>query len=469
MRTAMRTAAWIAGLLLAGAAQAADEPAPASFAWRATLDTAGQGGLVRLPLPGEALARLQSRSAADLRVFDGQGQPVPFALAKPPQPGEQRRQETQAYRALPLYAAQPGGRLPRGMVQLRVDEKGEQRSLWVQLGQDGTQPAPGARRLQAALFDTRAQKDPVSGFVLKARIPDNVPLQFTLSTSSDLANWTPVTTQGRVFRFEGEGAPANDRLELALPLRLQDKYLRVDWSGQDGVALDAVVGLLSAPAPERELPGVALPAPVADGPSALEWALPFATPMARLELTSSRANTLLPLRILGRNQPSEPWRLLAHAVVYRLGAAGQESRNKSAVLAQASARWLRIEATHGARLEGVPLTARVLFEPLDLVFPAGAATPYQLAAGRAATPSTALPIATLATATTQPVHELPLVKIAAVQSAPAPAAGWWSPYLPRGVDQRTATLWLVLLAGVLLLGGVAWALLRQVNAQRAEG
>ena len=463
----MRVVSWLAGLLLAGAAHAADEPAPASFAWRATLDTAGQSGLVRVPLPGEALARLQSRGAADLRVFDGQGQPVPFALAKPPLPPEPQRQQTPAFRALPLYAAQPGGRLPKGVVQLRVDEKGEQRSLWVQLGQDGPQPAPGTRRLQAALFDTRAQKDPVSGFVLKARIPDNVPVQFTLSTSNDLAKWTPVSVQGRVFRFEGEGAPANDRLELATPLRLQDQYLRVDWSGQDGVALDAVIGLLSAPAPERELPGVALPAPVADGPSALEWALPFATPMARLELVTTRANTLLPLRILGRNQPSEPWRLLAHAVVYRLGAAGQESTNKPAVLAQPSVRWLRVEATHGARLEGVPLAARALFEPLELVFPAGTATPYQLAAGRAATSSTALPIATLAAATTRKVHELPLVKIAAVQSEPAPAAGWWSSYLPRGVDSRTAALWLVLLAGVLLLGGVAWALLRQVNAKGA--
>jgi hypothetical protein len=37
------------------------------------------------------------------------------------------------------------------------------------------------------------------------------------------------------------------------------------------------------------------------------------------------------------------------------------------------------------------------------------------------------------------------------------------------VDGKTAALWLVLGAGVLLLGGVAWALLRQLNAKGAQG
>ena len=38
-----------------------------------------------------------------------------------------------------------------------------------------------------------------------------------------------------------------------------------------------------------------------------------------------------------------------------------------------------------------------------------------------------------------------------------------------GVDTKTATLWAVLAVGVLVLGGVAWALLRQVNASRDAG
>ncbi|HEX7889571.1 MAG TPA: DUF3999 family protein [Ramlibacter sp.] len=457
-------------MLLAGAfalpALGADDPAAASFAWRATLDTSGQSGLVRLPLPAEALARLQTRNAADLRVFDASGAPVAFAFATPPQPSAAPRQETGAFRALPLYAAPAGAAAPKGTLQMRVQQDGQQQSVWVQLGEGNSGATkPAAQRLPAVLFDTRAQKDAVSGFVVRAQLPANVPVAVTLSTSPDLASWTPLPVRGRLYRFEGEGAPVNDQLELSAPVQLQDRYLRLEWAGQEGIAVESVAGLLAAALAQREQPALTLPAGIADGPNAVEWQLGFATPIARVELTTARDNTLLPVRILGRNEASEPWRLLANTLVYRLGAAGQESTNPAAVLYQPSARWLRVEATHGTRLEGVPLTARVRFEPVEVVFAAGSAGPYQVVAGRGATPPAALPIAMLASATTVKVENLPAARIVATQVDAGPATGWWTPWLPRGVDNKTAGLWAVLLAGVLLLGAVAWSLLRQVNAK----
>jgi hypothetical protein len=110
----------------------------------------------------------------------------------------------------------------------------------------------------------------------------------------------------------------------------------------------------------------------------------------------------------------------------------------------------------------VPLAARVLFEPVEVVFPAGSAGPYQLVAGRAGTVAAALPLGMLAATTSTRVNALPAARIAAAQAdAPAADIRW----LPRGVDQKTAGLWLVLALGVLVLGAVAWSLLRQVNAR----
>jgi hypothetical protein len=175
----------------------------------------------------------------------------------------------------------------------------------------------------------------------------------------------------------------------------------------------------------------------------------------------------VPVRVLGRNQPSEPWRLLAQTVVYRLGAVGQESTSTGAVLPQQpSVRWLRVEATHGVRLEGVPLTARVLFEPVRVVFVAGASGPYQLVAGRGNTGPAALPLLMLAATTPRPVDNFPVARIASVQSEAAAVAGWWTPLLPRDFDEKTTGLWLVLVLAVLVLGGVAWSLLQQLNERR---
>ncbi|MEJ8838557.1 DUF3999 family protein [Ramlibacter sp. AN1133] len=451
---------------LCAAVSAAEEPVPHDFAWRGTLETSERSGLLRIVVPGDALARLQSSQGADLRIFDGQGRAVPFAFSTPALPPEAARPQTQPFAALPLYAADAGVPSGPGTLQMRIERNGQQQSVWVDLGRPSGDAQSAARRLDAALFDTRSQQDPISALVVRARLPTNTPIRFSVETSPDLAHWTPVGVQGRIFRFDGVDAPANDRLEFAAPLRLQDRYLRLDWSGQAGVAVDAIVGLLARSRPEPTFPAAMLGEPVADGPAALEWSLGFATPLRKLQLATTQPNTLVPVRVLGRNQPSQPWRLLAQTVVWRVGAGADESRNPPVELSHPSVRWLRVEATHGARLQGLPLTAQALFDPLELVFVAGAAGPYQLAAGRPGTPAGALPLSVLASATRTPVADLPAARIARIESLPAPAASWWAPWLPRGVDGKTAGLWLVLGVGVLLLGGVAWSLLRQLDAKR---
>jgi hypothetical protein len=453
----------LAFAVLAFAAFAADEPGPADFAWRATLDTGGRSGLVRVAVPGDALARVQSRDAADLRVFDAQGRPVPFAFFTTPLPPAAAPEETPAFAALPLFTAEAGSPTS-GAVQVRIEQNGQDRTVWMQAAAPAASAAATAR-LPAAVFDTRAQKDAVAGLVVRARLPANMPVRFDVATSTDLANWTPVPASGRIYHFEGAGAPANERLAFAAPVSLQDRYLRLDWSGQADVAVDAIAGLLPARRPPPGYPGADLTQPIADGPAALEWQLGFAMPLRRLEVRTTRADTLVPVRVLGRNQASEPWRPLAQAVVYRLGAGAEETTNAPIELPHPSVRWLRVEATHAARLEGVPLVARVGFDPLELVFVAGNAGPYRLAAGRAGTPPSALSLAVLASATTQRIEDLPAARIGQTERDAVPAVAWWARWLPHGLDAKTAGLWFVLAVGVLLLAGVSWSLLRQLKAR----
>jgi hypothetical protein len=183
-------------------------------------------------------------------------------------------------------------------------------------------------------------------------------------------------------------------------------------------------------------------------------------------LGTPRSNALLPVRVLGRNEPSHPWRLLGQTVVYRLGTAGSEAVNPPLALHGASARWLRVESTSGADLAAAQLHAVAEFEPVRLVFVASGSLPFELAAGRGNTAAAALPLPTLAGALgTRKVDDLP----AATPGTPviqAPAAGGpLARFWPDGQGPgKTTVLWAVLLAGVLLLGAVAWSLLRQLKA-----
>ncbi|MCE3270373.1 MAG: hypothetical protein K0S57_770 [Ramlibacter sp.] len=443
-------------LLVSQAPLHAADPGPRDFQWHATLDTDGRSGLVRVPLPADALGRLQSGATADVRVFDGAGKPVPFAITTPP-PAASAPRTTPGLPVLPLHSTEPGQALPTGAVQVKVDSGSAGQSVWVQLG--GTTTASG-RRLPAALVDTRALKEPIAALRVQGTLPPNAPVRLRASSSADLEHWTPVPLQGRIYRFEGNGAPANDRLELREPLRLQDRYLRLDWAGQEGVVIHSVTGVIAATTPPPERPAVTLPAPRSDATGALEWELPFRTRIAQLDIGTASANTLLPLRILGRNQVSEPWRALGQTVVYRLGPAGEESVNKPVPLYSASVRWLRVEATHGTRMLGVPLAVRALFDPVEVVFVAGERGPYQLAAGREATLEAALPLAMLAATTTSRIADLPVARVREARSVPQAARPDW---MPHGLDTRTAGLWAVLTLGVLLLGAVAFSLLRQLK------
>ena len=182
--------------------------------------------------------------------------------------------------------------------------------------------------------------------------------------------------------------------------------------------------------------------------------------------STTQPNSLVPVRILGRNDTSQPWRTLASTVVYRLqGANGAgETTNPAVPLGGATVRWLRVEATHGMQLAPGALRAGVEFAPLQVVFVASGAAPFQLAAGRAGTDAAALPAAMLAGSLPVKLAELPEARIGAVQQRDTAAAGAFASVFPQGPAGRSLLLWAVLGGGVLLLGGVAWTLLRQLKA-----
>lgn len=450
------------GLALCAVPARADAPAPTDFAWRASLEVPAATGVARVALPAQALMQLQSSDASDIRVFNAAGEPVAFArMGAPATPPA----KTGRFAALPLYSPPAGEAAPKDSVQVRIDGAGGQRSVYVQLNGAGAD-AGSAPKLNAVLLATQDEKRPIAALEVQATLPANTPVRVAVFSSADLAQWTPVPVRGRLYRFEGEGAPVNMTLEFERPQNLERRYLRLDWAGQDGVAVAAAIGIIapSAQAPARQRAELPPPQPARNG--ALEIETGFRTPMATLHLFTPRQNTLLPVRILGRNDTSQPWQLLARTVVYRLGTAGDEAVNPPQSLDGASARWLRVESTHGADLSASGLQASVEFAPLQLVFVATGDGPFVLAAGRAATAPAALPLAMISAALgSRKPEELPAVAIgpAVLQDRPQPGllARIWPGAAP---PLRTAVLWGVLLLGVLLLAAVAWTLLRQLDA-----
>lgn len=468
---------WIASALLAlcgvvNLAWAADAPTPAEFAWRGQLLLPPGASLVRAQLPVEALLRMQSSAGHDLRVFNADGAVVPYALLRP---ADLERSapavQTRAYPAYPLFATTAGTAAARDAVEVQVSADGAgPGSAWVRWGAAGTKagaslPA-GAAPLQAALFDTRAEQHTLSALRLKAELPRNALVHLRLESSANLQDWQTVPVKGPLFRFDGADAPNSTMLELQQPLDVKGRYLRLGWAGQDGVQVSALTGQVATPHTQPPRVRAALPAGTPDGNS-LVWTLPFATPLMALHLQAGQDNTLVPVRISGRSDAAQPWRALASAVVYRLDTVGQGSSNSALSLPATSVRALRVEASNGQPLPAGGLQATVEFAPLQLALLASGSGPFTLAVGRANTASAAVDASVLGAVSPAKLAELPAAAVQQLRAdSPDAPQLWAAKLLPSGVSLRTAALWLVLVAGVLVLAAVAYGLLRQITGSK---
>lgn len=456
-------------------AWAADAPTPAEFAWRGQLLLPAGASLVRAELPVEALLRMQNAAGHDVRVFNADGAVVPYALLRP---ADLERSapavQTRAYPAYPLFATAAGAPPARGAVEVRVSADGASTgSAWVRwntaakAGDKASAALPAdAQPLQAALFDTRAEQHTLSALRLKAELPRNTLVHLQLESSANLQDWQSVPVKGPLFRFDGADAPNSMVLELQQPLDVKGRYLRLGWAGQDGVQVSALTGQVATPHTQPPRVRAALPAGAADGNS-LVWTLPFATPLMALHLQAAQDNTLVPVRISGRSDATQPWRALASTVVYRLDTVGQGSSNRAFALPATPVRALRVEASNGQPLPAGGLHATVEFAPLQLALLASGPGPFTLAVGRTNTPSAAVEAGVLGAVSPAKLAELPAAAVQQLRADPPDAPQLWAAkLLPSGVSLRTAALWLVLVVGVLVLAGVAYALVRQITGSK---
>ncbi len=455
---------------LSAAAAASDAPAASEFAWRASLTVPAGANAARITLPAEAMVRLQSRDARDVRVFNADGEAVAFSVVAPTGTTTGPIAQTRRYPALPLFTAARGARPHKGSVRVQMDQATQGGSVWVQFGDNqttaGGTPDAAAKRLPSALFDTREDKQTITAVSLQADMPANTLVHFSLASSTDLAHWTPLAVKGPLFRFDGPGAPNNQTLTLQQPLPLEGRYLRLSWDGQADVQVQDLAGLIAPTWTPPARVRAALPAGIPDGNTSLTWALDFAAPLAALQVRSVRDNTLLPIRILGRDDAAQPWRQLATGVVYRVGGPGQENNNPALALGGASVHWLRVEASPGMALPGSELQFALEFEPIQVVFLASGKAPFELVAGRARSTVAAVDSSLLASVMTGKLQDLPSATITATRlQADQGSDSALQRLLPAGTEQRSVMLWAVLLVGVLVLGGVAVTLLRQLSAK----
>ncbi len=424
------------------------------FAYAATVAPWPGAPLQWFELPLAVYRDATDQGMRDLRVLNGSGQVVPFALQRPASEVE-RPVPVLRLQQFPLRGAQA-----EAPSALSLTIRGDTTSLEVQ----GGAAVPATAPLAAYLIDARGVDAMVESltFELTQTAPD-FSLSATLETSDDLARWRPVGGTVPLTRLRHGGALFENLTASFAPTRANYWRLRAP----PGATLPEFTGVVAAPVAgnvavarrEQSVPGQA-----GAKPGEYLFDLGAQLPVDRLDLELPEVNTVAQVEYFARRAHDAPWRRVTRAGVYRLQAANEELRSPPQAISVVASRYWRVvvDPRGGGFGAGVP-ALRTGWLPHRVVFVARGAAPFELVYGNfvAENAETALPdilpgdTLTADAMIAQPYAQLSEPRIAGGLErlmAPAPSGRW-----------RIAVLWAALGVGVLSLGAVAWRLARQMR------
>ena len=444
----------IVAVLAASAALAAGAQSPADFAYRLPLATAGSAAFFRVDLPAAVYEGALRADLGDVRVFNGSGAAVPVAFLA--QPATAR--EPVAAATLPLFPLRVETSRPDlGDVTLKVrrDASGTSVDLATR---DGA--AVTGDRLAGYLVDATETKIPLAALVLALPEGVNVATRVRVEGSDDLAAWRTLAEATPVLALDYAGRRiTRDRIDLN---GASAKYLRIAFEpGQPTPEFASIRGefadrVIDAPRRWTSAEGVA----DKEAAGAYTFDLGGQFPVDRLRLELPEINTVAPATVLARATPQAPWREIATTVFYRLRQEGGDAVSPPLALGNAPLRYWRIavDPKSGGLGTGAPkLVAGWI--PASLVFAARGDGPFELAYGSAQAKAVTLPLDTLVPAfdaRTTPAT-FGVATPGEARSPPAMAA------LEKPLDVKRWLLWCALGLATLVLGFMAYALMRQMK------
>ncbi|WP_394561331.1 DUF3999 domain-containing protein [Aquipseudomonas alcaligenes] len=424
--------------------------ARAEFATQVPLTLEGEGPWYRLELPLGLQMAAKHGDLRDLRILNAEGEELAYALTLGSTQPEEKRQET-AVKWFPLRGpadaqAAPAIRVQRGTSGTLVEVAPEQ------TGQ-------GEQILRGWLLDASGFDEPLHRLLLDWSVEQEGFQRFSIEASDDLQHWQR-WEDGQIARLSLNDERVEQR-EVALP-GAKARYLRLLWQAPQQAPDLLGARLVSIENRDTALP-LAWSAPLQ--PSSTKageysWELPLSLPLQKVRIELPAGNVLAPVSLSSRGAGKLEWQPLTSGLLYRLPQDGKEVVQDEIELWGAPVQQLRMRVdSRGGGLGSSAPQLRVAVRGTQVVFLARGSAPYRLAVGDVAAHSAALPLSTLIPGY-EPKRLATLGRAMAPDEVPV-AVREAADAAQSSADWKRIGLWAVLLAGVALLGGMAFSLLRK--------
>ena len=422
---------------------------PKDFAYRMEVTGTGEAAAYRVAVPLAVYQKIVHPDLADLRVFNGNGEQVPFAIERPA-----AGTVASAATALSLFPLKDDSDATLNAIRVTIESgKG---SVNVQTENQAQQSG----RNSGYLVDGRALDVPVSA--LRLEWPQDAPDfagRVNVEESDSLTDWRIVRSAAPIANLHS----AADRLveqRIEFP-PTRARFWRLSWAGT--AAPFVLTSIFGEPARQsvdalHASMNVAATAVTAarSVPGEFQYDLGATVPVDRLNLELPDLNTVVDVELLSRDRPQDAWRAVRHGGFYRLKSEGEELRNGPVSVLPNSARYWMVRTDPGQG--GLGKTApRLVVEwvPHEVVFIARGSPPFYVAYGSGVAQSAA-----------GSLDMLPKNVAIATAALSAPeASGGDSLLLPPAAPfpWKTPLLWLVLTVGAGLLGWMAYRLSKDVS------
>lgn len=440
---------FIGACLLGNYASAAS--APADFANRVPLEVSGNGPWYRVQLPIEVLFAARHGDLRDVRIFNAEGEALPYSLRTSAASEKEVRSEVQA-RIFPLRGA--SGSAAGDNLKIVRSTTGTILEI------TPNAPTPDkAQVLRGWLLETGAGDLPLDRLQLDWTADGDGFQRLRIEASDDLEHWRSLG-EGQLARldFNGQRIEQND---IALPGETA-RYLRLWWESPEQAAQlvgATLSGSRSSSGPVPMLWSEPLAAK-ADTNGDFSWSLPLALPVERVRIPLQQDNTLAPVVISGRHDGNVQWTPLARGVLYRLPGQGGEITQEELQLPGRTLGQLRLQVdSRGGGLGGSTAHLSVGVRASELVFLARGGAPYELAVGNGSITDGSLPLTTLVPGY-EPKRLAGMGEARLKGTLQAPATPATAKEAKADTNWKRYGLWALLLAGVGLLALMALSLLR---------